>query len=858
MNKVLVGTVGLLVAAWAAGAPAPHINTWLVAGPFDNDAENTGFDRDWLGEAQVSPREGDAAAGTAWRYFDDRLFSRNYDAYQDLFSFFRVKLDLDIAAKGAYAHVYVHSSEASQAHLRLGADNAVKAWCNGVPAGASTDGRPERDMLDFPVALDAGWNRLLLKVGNQTAGRFGFYARLTDETGHCLPGLTYSVNGPGDALQVSTKAMAGIETAPLPVGYREWPYVGARVLDAEGKPLPEVLWLRKPEIALLASEFMLSAEGGEPPYRWSLVEGTLPEGLSLGDDGAIRGTVAKSAALGDHAFTVQAQDAAGQVASKPLALTVKERPNRWFEEARLTALIHSPETLRDEMFDEFAQLMKRQGYGIGMVISYNNGKHKYRWPSIYEPDCPLGDVVGKYKRALEAAGVGFGMYIGNLNGANHGGDNGAILLVEDAMRRYNPAAFWFDWAGWNAISVDAVFSMIRSYNSDTVIVLNGIPTISNGDWDVVDLEGWNAWGEQHWHLWPMRDFWWPKHTVVESWRYIVDPEWEYAPGILADWRDYLRIQIALIGEGHVANIDHSPSSRSGLDESGKLISMDASPLLCAHRKMAQWVNPPGLAPLHESYTGVNPGPLREAAWGCNVINTARDAIYLHLLETPYGKTGVPEAGTITVGPVALTVAEVEWMNRGEPLPFEQNGQEVTIDIGNVAADPIDTIVKLELEGAHPDVSAPPAPEMGPVPPGNLAWRKPARLLSNRADYDLPASSFHFACYGVDGVPFTFACGGNEWDWTFHVDLEAVHNVDRIVIHLARGYPTEYEVHLSVDGETWHTVAHDSGHSFATKAHTFDSTPARYVRIKAIKPNGPDQEGVQMHIAELEVYEARGG
>jgi hypothetical protein len=30
-----------------------------------------------------------------------------------------------------------------------------------------------------PVTLQSGWNRLLLKVANREAGRFGFYARLT-------------------------------------------------------------------------------------------------------------------------------------------------------------------------------------------------------------------------------------------------------------------------------------------------------------------------------------------------------------------------------------------------------------------------------------------------------------------------------------------------------------------------------------------------------------------------------------------------------------------------------------------------------------------------------------------------------
>ena len=42
----------------AAPAEAPYVNTWLVAGTFDNDAANAGYDRDWIGETDVQPRRG--------------------------------------------------------------------------------------------------------------------------------------------------------------------------------------------------------------------------------------------------------------------------------------------------------------------------------------------------------------------------------------------------------------------------------------------------------------------------------------------------------------------------------------------------------------------------------------------------------------------------------------------------------------------------------------------------------------------------------------------------------------------------------------------------------------------------------
>src|SRR5690349_17693922 len=86
-----------------AQGSAPFLNTWLVAGPFDNDARNAGYERDWIGETSVAPQEGAASGGKTWAYFDDRLFSRNYDDYQDLFSDFTFKRSLPEGPKVAYA-----------------------------------------------------------------------------------------------------------------------------------------------------------------------------------------------------------------------------------------------------------------------------------------------------------------------------------------------------------------------------------------------------------------------------------------------------------------------------------------------------------------------------------------------------------------------------------------------------------------------------------------------------------------------------------------------------------------------------------------------------------------------------------
>lgn len=838
---------------------APFLNTWLVLGAFDNDTADSGFDHDWIGEPDAAPHDGESVAGRVWRYWDDRLFSRNLDNYQDLRSYFVHVCDASAAAKVAYAHLYLHVPTACPAQLRLGANHRIKAWVNGALVGSSTQDCPVRDAVRLPIALAAGYNRLLVKIANNLDGRLGFYARVCDPFGASIPDLTSSVHGPSRLLAISTRPVIGAATGALPVAYREWCYVGADARAAlQGHPelgglLETSFW--RPNLALLASDFQFLAEGGKPPYVWTVVDGELPEGLTLGPEGTLRGTVSPSAQLTPHHFRVCVTDQDGQKAEGSFAIEVRERPNRWFELTRLTALIHAPETLPQSELPRFAQLMKRQGYGLAMVIAYNNGDYKYRWPSIFEPDNPLGDVVGRYKAALEAEGIRFGMYFGNLNGPNHGGDDGALRMVEQAVRHYRPAALWFDWANPQVLgysSLDALYSMIRTCNPETVIVLNGVITLDQGDWDVIDLEGWGAWGEGHWRLWPFA-LPWPKQHAVESWRLVADPSFEFTRGIYPDWREYLRLQISLIAEGFVANVDHSPTIRSGINENGQLSAPENSVVWLAHQAMADWASPPRIPPLFESYTQVDVGPLRNGPWGYNTINATRDVIFLHLLSNPYGKTGVPDNRRLTFAPVQQRVLRVLWMNRNVTLPFEQQGETLTVNLERVVADPVDTILKLELAGPHP-IGTPETAQAEQVPPGNLAFRKPAWLKSADGTRLLIPSAFAFARYGVDGSVLTHAQGGGEWAWTYEVDLGQAHALQRIVVHFGKGYATAYGLRLSVDGTTWSDVAQVTGCTGGRQEHRLMPTPARYVRVVAHKPNGPDQTGEQMSIAELEVYE----
>jgi len=143
----------------------------------------------------------------------------------------------------------------------------------------------------------------------------------------------------------------------------------------------------------------------------------------------------------------------------------------------------------------------------------------------------------------------------------------------------------------------------------------------------------------------------------------------------------------------------------------------------------------------------------------------------------------------------------------------------------------------------------------PIPPGNLAYHKQARLLSLDGSHELEVNGgVHFPKLGVDGHLETTAAAGGEWPWTYEVDLIDTAPVRRIKVTFGSGFATQFEFRVSVDGVTWQTVASKADHDGSPFEATFDPVKARYVRVCALKPDGPEQPGAQMSVAELEVYE----
>lgn len=143
----------------------------------------------------------------------------------------------------------------------------------------------------------------------------------------------------------------------------------------------------------------------------------------------------------------------------------------------------------------------------------------------------------------------------------------------------------------------------------------------------------------------------------------------------------------------------------------------------------------------------------------------------------------------------------------------------------------------------------------PIPPGNLAYRRQAMLLSLDGSHELEVNGgVHFPRLGVDGRLDTTALAGGEWPWTYEVDLVDTVQVRRIKVTFGPGYATQFEFRLSTDRVEWQTVAAKAEHDGSPFEASFEPVAARYVRVSAIKPDGPDQPGAQMSVAELEVYE----
>ncbi|MCC3375937.1 discoidin domain-containing protein [Cohnella sp. REN36] len=717
--------------------------------------------------AAISPKIGEPLSfgdeSRKWEYFDDRIYNRNYDDYQDLYGYYKVKKGIDTRNKYVYANTYVYSPAAQQAYFNVGASGSYRLYVNDkCVTQPTTPVEVQKDLTKQVIQLKQGWNKMMIQIKHtytedvnangvpvakdQNVAYLGFYGRVADQYGNKINGLVQSVTGESNALEIVTQGLStgdAIQTPlpanNMPLGYKEWPYVWNKSITAN-------------KYGVAASAFQFMAAGGAPGYTWSIVKGKLPDGLELNPDGTIadglvngkvdlnsnKGIISINSEPGDYHFTVQVADSNGTKATKEFTITVKERPNKWFEEGRVGALSHTIVTygyFDDPNFsaDLWAERAKRQGHSL---VSIEALQQNYYWPSKfadpqhdrqkYYPKDGNGQVVDglkPFEEAVKRYGMKFGLYYATEGGGlQHFSTDVFVQNIEDLISRYDPAYLYFDGpqAMPNA-NFDVMFSMVRNYGDDIIINSNAWGA-EYGDPDLRTVEASHIYASAGAnHL--------VKRTTMEPWK-SVHTKNNYTPYYAKrdDYRQVAKEMIMNAGRGYVDNNDQMPLMSRGTnwdspEDVATRYPKSIQEFIDVREGLASWFAPEGKPERHESTTGTMPyflagygyeddgkGNYEKFAfpnsttgpqWG---YATYRDNnIYLHIMKGPDGKKGfdaIPSK-TLTIRAIKDKVTAVTWLNEDVPATsFVQNGDSLTIDLANVQEDPIDTIIKIVTDSAE--------------------------------------------------------------------------------------------------------------------------------------------------------------
>ncbi|MCZ6676037.1 MAG: DUF3352 domain-containing protein [Candidatus Poribacteria bacterium] len=159
-------------------------SAWRVIGPFANP-EGEGFDIVYPPETEVNL---EAAYETEW---GNVIWEKHQDYNKnDGFVNFAEMFD-EAEWNVAYAWTTVTAPEAGEVELRVGSDDDIKVWVNGIDVLIHQVGRaaePDQDRVH--VSLQQGVNQILVKVCNRELD-WGFYLRFTDENRRPIEGLIY-------------------------------------------------------------------------------------------------------------------------------------------------------------------------------------------------------------------------------------------------------------------------------------------------------------------------------------------------------------------------------------------------------------------------------------------------------------------------------------------------------------------------------------------------------------------------------------------------------------------------------------------------------------------------------------------
>jgi len=171
------------------------LRQWLVLGAFP-DPDYTGLTTPLIEEPTIEPSHGEQTGDLQWR----SLYADNN--FVDFASYLTPNTNVV-----AYAHVYLHVPATTACSLVFGANDGIRVWVNGEQIFQQRMRRTavDPDQNTVGITLRAGWNRLLVKV-DQESGGWGFFMRLLAKNGKSLKDITYTLDRPAEPEQETQPA----------------------------------------------------------------------------------------------------------------------------------------------------------------------------------------------------------------------------------------------------------------------------------------------------------------------------------------------------------------------------------------------------------------------------------------------------------------------------------------------------------------------------------------------------------------------------------------------------------------------------------------------------------------------------
>ncbi|MBI3856343.1 MAG: hypothetical protein HY293_11705 [Planctomycetes bacterium] len=178
-----------------AAAPAPKADVkgspqakeWFVIGPFADGLTN---EQPPEKEIDLGKEYQGKSGKVKWK-----LASAGINGAQAVFDWDKSNLFNPKTNVSVYALIHVKAPADMDARLLISHDDGGRAWLQGTLVHDNNKGGAVKaDEFNVPIKLVEGWNRLLVKVNQNTAG-FGLMMRITDSAKAAIPGLEFSPYG---------------------------------------------------------------------------------------------------------------------------------------------------------------------------------------------------------------------------------------------------------------------------------------------------------------------------------------------------------------------------------------------------------------------------------------------------------------------------------------------------------------------------------------------------------------------------------------------------------------------------------------------------------------------------------------